>query len=70
MTWTEREKLIFTIKFGMGKGIERVRGWPRALSGDDHTRIAEAIVQHLELSNYTITPGQAAQNGPSPKWAR
>ena len=55
--WTARQHLAFVIRLGLGKGFKRVRGFPRQLTDRDHDLIAEAIVQHLELSNYTIAPG-------------
>jgi hypothetical protein len=34
-----------------------IRGMRRALTDDDQDRVAEAIVKHLELSNWKIEEG-------------
>ena len=68
MAWTPRQYLVSDVKFGLGKAIRRVRGWPRQLSDEDHDRISEAIVEYLELCRYTITRDEHPIK-PSPKWA-
>ena len=58
MTWTERQRLIFSVKFSLSRGLKSVRGFPRQLHDSDLDRIAEAIVSHIERSNFRIVAGE------------
>jgi hypothetical protein len=55
--WSKRETLQFTIKLGLRKGLALIRGIRRSLTGDEQERVADAIVEHLELSNWKIQEG-------------
>jgi hypothetical protein len=55
--WSKRETLQFTIKLGLRKGLALIRGMRRSLSDAKQDRVAGAIVEHLELSNWTIEEG-------------
>ena len=48
---------------GLQKGFRRVHGLRRALTEEERDRIADAIIDHLDLANYRIEtkpprPGQ------------
>jgi hypothetical protein len=63
--WSKRETLQFTIKLGLRKGLALIRGMRRALTDDDQDRVAEAIVKHLELTNWKVEEGQLPEgHGP------
>jgi hypothetical protein len=64
--WSKRETLQFTVKLGLRKGLARIRGMRRALTDEQQDRVAEAIVDHLELSNWKIEEG-SPQPGHGPK---
>jgi hypothetical protein len=55
--WTDDDELRLVIMLGLRKGLALVAGARRAFNEDEQKRIARAILDHLRLSNYTITPG-------------
>jgi hypothetical protein len=55
--WSKRETLQFTIKLGLRKGLALIRGMRRSLTDDEQDRVAKAIADHLELSNWKIDEG-------------
>jgi hypothetical protein len=56
--WTKIDDLRFSVKMGRRKGLARIRGLRRALTDDEQDTVAKAIVEHLELSNWKIEPGE------------
>ncbi len=42
---------------GLRKGLSLVRGMRRSLTEDEQHKVADAIVEHLEHSNWTIEKG-------------
>jgi hypothetical protein len=52
--WSKRETLQFSVKLGLRKGLSRIRGMRRSLTDEQQDRVADAIVEHLELSNWKI----------------
>ena len=56
--WTTAQDLRFCIKMGLRKGLARIRGMRRALTEDEQDTVAKEIVEHLELSNWKIEPGE------------
>jgi hypothetical protein len=59
--WSKRETLQFTVKLGLRKGLRLIRGMRRALTDEEQERVAHAIVEHLELSNWKIDQGPALE---------
>ena len=57
MAWTTRDDLRFSVKFGLTKGLRLVRGLRQQLSDDERRRIADAIVEYLELANWKFELG-------------
>jgi hypothetical protein len=55
--WTPEDELLLAIRFGLRKGLRSVRG-RRAFDEAEQRTIAAAILDHLQLSNYRIIPGQ------------
>ena len=48
------------------KGLSLVRGMPRSLTEDEQHRIAGAIVEHLERSNWKVEQGPVREgHGPN-----
>jgi hypothetical protein len=43
---------------GLRKGLARIRGMRRAFTDDEQETVAKEIVEHLELSNWKIEPGE------------
>lgn len=56
MAWTSRDDLRLTIRMGLTRGLTRVRGMRRQLSEEERDRIADAIIDQLDLSNYSVEP--------------
>jgi hypothetical protein len=56
--WTKIDDLRFCVKMGLRKGLARIRGLRRALTDDEQDTVAKEIVEHLELSNWKIEPGE------------
>ena len=55
--WSKRQTLQFTVKLGLRKGLALIRGMRRSLTDAEQDRVAGAIVEHLELSNWQIEEG-------------
>jgi hypothetical protein len=50
---------------GLRKGLRLIRGMRRSLTEDEQHKIADAIVVHLEQSNWKIEHGPALEgHGP------
>jgi hypothetical protein len=43
---------------GLRKGLARIRGLRRALTDDEQDVVAKEIVEHLQLSNWKVEPGE------------
>ena len=56
--WTDDDELRLAIMLGLRKGLATIRGARRAFSEDEQKRIAAEILDHLRLSNYTISSGR------------
>jgi hypothetical protein len=63
--WGKADELRLSVLMGLRRGLSLVRGMRRSLSEDDQHKIAGAIVEHLEQSNWKIEPGPAREgHGP------
>lgn len=59
--WTKAENLHFSVKTGLRKGLHSIRAMRRTLDDSQQDRVAQAIVEHLELSNWKIEQGPEAK---------
>lgn len=55
--WSKSESLRFCVKLGLRKGLALIRGMRRSLTVQEQDRVSQAIVEHLELSNWKIEEG-------------
>jgi hypothetical protein len=60
LMWTKTEHLIFSVRFGLRKGLRLVRGM-RALTDDEQIMIAQPIVKDLQLNNWKFEEGPPAE---------
>jgi hypothetical protein len=52
--WTKADELRFSVVMGLRKGLKLCRGMCRALTEDEQLKVAGAIVEQLERSNWRI----------------
>jgi hypothetical protein len=57
MTWTRADELRLSVLMGLRTGLRLVRGMRRALTEDEQHKVADAIVTHLESTNWKIECG-------------
>jgi hypothetical protein len=57
--WGKADELRLTVLMGLRKGLSLVRGMRRSLTEEEQHKIAGAIVEHLEQSNWKIEDGPA-----------
>jgi hypothetical protein len=62
--WTDDDELRLVMMLGLRKGLALVADARRTFNEDEQKRIARAILDHLRLSNYTVTPGGHVQFRP------
>jgi hypothetical protein len=63
--WGKADELRLSVVMGLRKGLSLIRGLRRSLTEDEQRRIAGAIVDHLEQSNWKIEQGPAREgHGP------
>jgi hypothetical protein len=55
--WGKAEELRLSVVMGLRKGLRLIRGMRRSLSEEEQHKIAAAIVEHLEQSNWKIEQG-------------
>ena len=64
--WTTARSLHLCVKIGLRKGLGLIRGMRRTLTDEQQDRVAQAIVEHLELSNWKIEEGAPPEgHGPN-----
>jgi hypothetical protein len=64
MPWTIRDDLRLTIRLGLTRGLRLVHGMRRKLTEEERSRVADAIIDQLHLSNYEISrEGRAMATG-------
>ena len=64
--WSKTQALRFSVMLGLRNGLALIRGMRRSLTENEQERVAHAIVEHLEQSNWRIEPGPEAE-GHGPK---
>jgi hypothetical protein len=63
--WGKADELRLSGLMGLRKGLSLVRGMRRSLTEDEQHKIAGAIVEHLEQSNWKIEQGPSREgHGP------
>jgi hypothetical protein len=55
--WTTADSLRLTVLMGLRKGLSLVGGMRRSLTEDEQHKVAGAIVEQLERSNWKIEQG-------------
>jgi hypothetical protein len=55
--WGRADELRLSVVMGLRKGLSVIRGLRRSLTEDEQHKIADAIVDHLEQSNWKIEHG-------------
>jgi hypothetical protein len=63
--WGKADELRLSVVMGLRKGLSLIRGMRRSLTEDEQHKLADAIVVHLEQSNWKIEHGPA-QEGHGP----
>jgi hypothetical protein len=53
----ENDELRLSVLMGLRKGLSLIRGMRRALTEDEQHKVAGAIVEHLESTNWKIEQG-------------
>ena len=64
--WSKAEALRLSIMLGLRKGLALIHGMRRSLTENEQERVAAAIVEHLERSNWQIEQGPEPE-GHGPK---
>jgi hypothetical protein len=59
--WSKTETLRFSVMMGLRKGLKLIRGARRTFTEDEQRKIAWAIVEDLERSNWKIEQGPPLQ---------
>jgi hypothetical protein len=59
--WTRADDLRLSVVMGLRDGLGRIRGMRRSLTEDEQHKVADAIVQHLESTNWKIEKGPPAE---------
>jgi hypothetical protein len=59
--WTRADDLRLSVIMGLRAGLKSVRGMRRSLTEDEQHKVADAIVQHLESTNWKIEQGPPAE---------
>jgi hypothetical protein len=63
--WGKADELRLSVVMGLRRGLSLIRGMRRSLSEDEQHKIADAIVVHLEQSNWKIEHGPPTEgHGP------
>jgi len=61
----QSRRLQLSVLMGLRRGLRLIRGLRRSLTEDEQHKIADAIVEHLEQSNWKIDQGSAREgHGP------
>jgi hypothetical protein len=61
MNWTRADDLRLSVVMGLRAGLKSVRGMRRSLTEDEQHKVADAIVRHLESTNWKIEQGPPAE---------
>jgi len=55
--WGKADDLRLSVLLGLRRGLSLCRGMRRSLTDDEQHKVAGAIVEHLERSNWKIEQG-------------
>jgi hypothetical protein len=58
MTWATIDELRLSVVMGLRRGLALCRGMRRSLTEDEQNKVAEAIVEHLESTNWKVSKGK------------
>ena len=59
--WSRRQEFQLSVKLGLRKGLALIRGMRRMLNDHEQDKVAEAIVEQLERSNWKVEQGPTAR---------
>jgi hypothetical protein len=59
--WSKRQHFQFSVMLGLRKGLRLIRAAKRTFTEDEQEKIAGAIVEHLEHSNWKVEQGPEPQ---------
>jgi hypothetical protein len=59
--WKRADELRLSVLMGLRKGLKLCRGMRRALTEDEQHKVAGAIVEHLESTNWKIEQGSVRE---------
>jgi hypothetical protein len=59
--WSKADELRLSVVMGLRQGLRLVRGMRRALTEEEQHKVAGAIVEHLESTNWKIEQGPPAE---------
>jgi hypothetical protein len=63
--WGKADELRLSVLMGLRRGLKLGRGMRRALTEDEQHKVAAAIVEHLESTNWKIEQGPVREgHGP------
>ncbi len=63
--WGKADEPRLSVVMGLRKGLSLVRGRRRSLTEDEQHKVAAAIVEHLEQSNWKVEQGPTREgHGP------
>jgi hypothetical protein len=55
--WTRADELRLSVVMGLRAGLSLIRGMRRSLTEEEQDKVADAIVKHLESTNWKIEQG-------------
>jgi hypothetical protein len=64
--WSSSDDLRLSVVMGLRKGLSLIRGMRRSLTEDEQHKVATAVVEHLESTNWKIEQGPSREgHGPN-----
>ena len=61
--WTTRHLFQFSVRLGLRRGLKLIRGARRTFTEGEQDKIADAIVEDLERSNWRFEQGPPTLGG-------
>ena len=59
--WTKAQEIRLGVMMGLRKCLSLIRGMRRSLTEEERHRVADAIVEHLESTNWKIEHAPSAE---------
>ena len=65
--WNKADDLRLSVVMGLRKGLSLIREMRRSLTEDEQHKVASAVVEHLESTNWKVERGPMREgHGPNP----